>query len=106
MESVESEPQSRPPRWVLDKADWPQFTELSSFILPLADFDTCSEAVDYFTDFLRSAALQTVPKTSGRFTKRPVLWWNAACTNGVREKRAAFSRLLRHRGDPQCLDAF
>ncbi|MPC56311.1 hypothetical protein E2C01_050264 [Portunus trituberculatus] len=41
-----------------------------------------------------------------RFTKRPVPWWNAAYTKAVKEKRAAFSRLRRHRGDPQCLDAF
>ncbi|MPC78776.1 hypothetical protein E2C01_073272 [Portunus trituberculatus] len=44
--------------------------------------------------------------TSGRFTKRPVLWWNAACTEVVKEKRAAFSCLRRHRGNPQCLEAF
>ncbi|MPC72580.1 hypothetical protein E2C01_066892 [Portunus trituberculatus] len=52
------------------------------------------------------AALQTIPRKSGCFTKHPVPWLNAACTNAVREKRAAFSRLRRHRGDPQCLDAF
>ncbi|MPC57729.1 hypothetical protein E2C01_051716 [Portunus trituberculatus] len=51
-------------------------------------------------------ALQTTPRTSGRFTKRFVPWWNAAGTNTVREKRAGFSRLRRHRGDPQCLEAF
>ncbi|MPC76687.1 hypothetical protein E2C01_071112 [Portunus trituberculatus] len=50
--------------------------------------------------------LQTIPRTSGRFTNRPVPWWNAACTNAVKHKRAAFSRLRRHRGDPQCLKAF
>jgi len=106
LESIESEPQSRPPRWRLDKADWQRFTELSSPVRPLADFKTCDEAVTYFTDALHSAALQSVPKTSGRFPKRPVPWWSAACTDVVREKRVAFSRLRRHRGDPQCLEAF
>ncbi|MPC83355.1 hypothetical protein E2C01_078064 [Portunus trituberculatus] len=38
--------------------------------------------------------------------KRPVPWWSAACTKAVQEKRAAFSGLRRHRGDPQCLEAF
>ncbi|MPC59937.1 hypothetical protein E2C01_053969 [Portunus trituberculatus] len=51
-------------------------------------------------------ALQTIPRMSGRITKRPVPLWNAACTNAVREKRAAISRLRRHRGDPQCLEVF
>lgn len=72
----------------------------------MTEFETCDEAATYFTDVLHTAAVQSVPKTSGRFSKRPVPWWNAACTNAVREKRAAFSRLRRHRGDPQCLDAF
>ncbi|MPC91687.1 RNA-directed DNA polymerase from mobile element jockey [Portunus trituberculatus] len=104
LKSVKSEPQSWSLRCVLDKADWPRFTDLSSFIRPLADFSTCAEAVDYVSDFLISVALQTIPRKSGRFTKVP--WWNAACTAAVKEKRAAFSRLWRHRGDPQCVEAF
>ncbi|MPC42948.1 hypothetical protein E2C01_036583 [Portunus trituberculatus] len=56
--------------------------------------------------YFYSAELQRVLRTSGRFAKCPVPWWNAACTNDVREKRTAFFRLRRHRGDPQCLDAF
>ncbi|MPC67184.1 hypothetical protein E2C01_061351 [Portunus trituberculatus] len=50
--------------------------------------------------------LRRFRQSLGRFTKRPVLWWNAARTNTVKEKRTAFSRLRRHRRDPQCLDAF
>ena len=66
----------------------------------------CDEAAGYFTDVLHSAALQYIPKTCGRFPKCPVPWWNAACKDAVREKRAAFSRVKRHRGDPLCLAAF
>lgn len=106
LESTDSEPQSRHPRWRLDKADWERFGELSSSVRQLTDFGTCDEAAIYFTDALHSAAVQSIPKTSGQFSKRPVPWWNAACTSAVREKRAAFSRLRRHRGDPQCLEAF
>ncbi|MPC28229.1 hypothetical protein E2C01_021427 [Portunus trituberculatus] len=32
---------------------------------------------------VRPIALQTIPRTFGRFTKRPVPWWNAACTKVV-----------------------
>ncbi|MPC45898.1 hypothetical protein E2C01_039604 [Portunus trituberculatus] len=53
-----------------------------------------------------SSPLQADPRTSGRFTKRPVPWWNSACTTAVRKKRAAISRLWRHRGDPEYLGAF
>ncbi|MPC37595.1 hypothetical protein E2C01_031082 [Portunus trituberculatus] len=51
-------------------------------------------------------ALQTIPRTSGRFIKRLVPWWNAACTNAVKAKREDFFRLRRHRGDPHCMEAF
>ena len=106
LESTTSAPQSRSPRWRLDKADWRLFTDLTSSVRPLDDFGTCDEAATYFTDALHSAALQSIPRTSGRFPKRPVPWWNAGCTNAVKEKNAAFARLQRHRGDPHCLVAF
>ena len=67
---------------------------------------SCDKATQYFTDVLHAAAIHSVPKTSGRFLKRPIPWWNAVCAVAVRKKRAAFSRLKRHRGHQQCLDAF
>ncbi|KAK3889512.1 hypothetical protein Pcinc_006484 [Petrolisthes cinctipes] len=55
---------------------------------------------------LHSAALNTIPKTSGHFPKRPVPWWSPVCTTAVWEKRAAFSRLRHNRGDPTLLEDF
>ncbi|KAK3883723.1 hypothetical protein Pcinc_011980 [Petrolisthes cinctipes] len=55
---------------------------------------------------LHSAALNSIPRTSGYFPKRPVPWWSPVCTTAVREKRAAFSRLRRNRGDPTLLEDF
>ena len=92
LESVDSEPRSRPPRWCLDRSDWQRFTDLTSSVRPLADFGTCNDAAAYFTDVLRSAALQSVPKTSGRFSDYPVRWWNADCTAAVREKNGLLFR--------------
>ena len=106
LESVDSDPRSRPPRWRLDRLDWQCFTDLTSSVRSLADFGTCNDAAIYFTDVLHSVALLSVPKTSGRFSKRPVPWWNADCTTPVREKWSAFSRLCHHRGDLLCLEAF
>lgn len=56
--------------------------------------------------FLWSAALQFFPRTHGQFPKHPVPWWKVDSMNSVREKRYAFSRVLRHHGDPQFLEAF
>lgn len=106
IESTESIPQPRLPRWRLDRADWKHFTELSSPDLSIDDFISTDEAATYFTDLLHSSALQCVPRTSGSFPRRPVPWWNSDCSVAVRAKRVSFSRLRRHRGDPQCLDDF
>ena len=106
LETANSVPQSRSPRWRLDKADWHLFTQLTTSFRPLTDFDTCDEAAMYCANAIHSAAIQSIPKTKGQFPKRPVPWWNADCSIAIREKRAAFSRLRRHRGDPHCLEAF
>ena len=100
VETTESEPVSRLPRWRLEKADWPLFSNLSSPDSPFADFESCDEAATYFTDLIHSAALLSVPRTSGHFSKRPVPWWTPECSSAVKARRAAFSRLRRHRGDP------
>ncbi len=59
----------------------------------MEEIGNCDEATTYFTDVLHSGAIQSILKTSGRFPKRPVPWWNADCTAAVQEKRAAFSRV-------------
>ena len=103
---MDFEPQSHPPRWHLDRSDWQRFTDLTSSVRPLADFGTCNDAAAYFTDVLHSVALQSVPKTSGRFPNHPIPWWNADCTVAVREQRSAFLRLCRHCGEPVYLETF
>lgn len=106
IKSDDSVPQPRLPRWRLDKADWQLFSDLSVPSRLLSDMENCDTAAQYFSDLLHSAGLQSIPRTRGRFPKRPVPWWNADCTAAVREKRAAFSRLKRHRGDNFCLEYF
>ena len=106
LESLDTEPQTRPSRWSLDRANWQYFTELTSHIRQFSDFTDCNEAATYFTDALHASAIQSIPRTSGHFPKRPVPWWNRTCTDAIKEKRAAFSRLRRNRGDPHCLEDF
>ena len=51
IESIDASVQSRLPRWRLDKADWQHFTDLTSSVCPLTNFNDCTEAADYFTGF-------------------------------------------------------
>ena len=59
LESVDSEPRSRPSRWRLARSDWQRVIDFTSSVRPLADFGTCNDAAAYFTDILHSAALQS-----------------------------------------------
>lgn len=106
LSSAKGEPRTRLPRWRIDKADWQLFKQLSSTARSLDDFSSTGEAVAYFTTLLHSAAILAVPKTSGHFPRRPMPWWTPECAASVKAKRAAFSRLRRHRGDPHYLEAF
>ncbi|KAK3887520.1 hypothetical protein Pcinc_008375 [Petrolisthes cinctipes] len=83
LEGNRYEPQSRLPRWKFEKADWQFFGELTSSVSSVADFCSSDEAVTYFTDMLHSAALNSIPRTSGYFPKRPVPWWSPVCTTAV-----------------------
>lgn len=85
------EPQSCLPRWRLEKVDWQYFKELTSRAPSVDNFENCEEGVTYFNDMLHSAALNSIPKTSSYFPKRPVPRWSPACSIAVREKRAAYS---------------
>lgn len=41
------------------------------------------------------AAITAIPKSSGKFVKRVVPWWNDECEEAVRNRNKAFRRLKR-----------
>ncbi|KAK3892352.1 hypothetical protein Pcinc_003805 [Petrolisthes cinctipes] len=106
LEGNRYEPQSRLPRWKLEKADGQCFRELTSSVSSVADFGGSDEAVTYFTDMLHSAALISIQKPSGYFPKRPVPWWSPVCTTAVRQKYAAISPLSCNREEPNSCRGF
>ena len=65
--SVAFVPQSRPPHWRLDRADWDLFMALSTPVSTLAEKPSCDKATSYFNLVLHAAANLSVPKTYGRF---------------------------------------
>ncbi|XP_076057241.1 uncharacterized protein LOC143034778 [Oratosquilla oratoria] len=90
-------PVARAPRWCTDRADWPLFKELSNIEADVNDLPTVSEAISYLNSILINAANHSIPKTSGKFRRKPVPWWNIQCTIRHKAMRAAFTRYRRHR---------
>ena len=92
-----SVPVSRAPRWCTDKANWPLFKELSHIEVSANELPTVNEAVHYLTSVFMNAGNQSIPKTSGKFHRKPVPWWNIQCTIKHRAMRATFTRYRRHK---------
>ena len=93
----DSIPVSRASRWCTERANWSLFKELSHIELDCSELPTIEEAVFYLNSIYINAGKQSIPKTTGRFHRRPVPWWNVQCRLRHRAMRAAFTRYRRHR---------
>ena len=85
---------SRSPKWILKRADWPAFSENVSFVEE--SFSTVDEQVAHFTEVVTRAAGLSVPKSSGNVRRVPVPWWNEECECALRERKRAFCRFDRY----------
>ena len=82
-------------RWVLEKAEWETFAEISeSGLLGIRDsagVDCMCQAV---TSSIISAAELTIPKSKHGRRGKVVPWWSEACSGAVRDRNKAF-RVLK-----------
>ena len=90
-------PSPRLPRWNTRRADWTTFREESSIDDSADDFPSIDDAIDFLVTILFSAGLQSIPRCSGIFKRRPVPWWTDKCYEAHRTMRAAFTRYRRRR---------
>ena len=90
-----SPPSSRLPKWNLRRADWVTFREESSISDTADNFPSVNDALDFLITILFAAGLQSIPRSSGIFKRRPVPWWSDKCHEAHRTMRAAFTRYRR-----------
>ena len=84
---------SRPvsfPKWVINKADWPKFTEKAIPVMAVNDFDSTTEASNYCKNFITDAAKESIPKTSGNETEYKNIWWNKDCEKAKQNRKVAW----------------
>ena len=89
-------PEQRSPRWLLEKADWKKFGELSEIEADAGEFQTVDDAIDLLNGTLHTAGVQSIPRSSGLFRRRPVPWWTPQLQILHRATRKALTRLKRH----------
>ena len=92
-----SVPAPRSPRWCLDRANWLLFRDLSTIIIDANDIPTIDEAIQLVNTVFYNAGVQSIPRSSGTFHRKPMPWWNTQCRIAHRSMRAAFTRYRRHR---------
>ena len=99
IELAQSPPAPRLPKWNLDKADWGKYREYCSIDAVAEEFSSIDDAIELLNTTMFSAGLQSIPRTTGQFNRRPVPWWTNECRVAHRTFRAATTRYRRHRCD-------
>ena len=86
----------RSPRWILDKANWALFRTLTFLEVYADDFETVDDALDFLNDVIVKAGLEAIPRSSGKFARKPVPWWTIQCSITRKAMRAALTRYRRN----------
>ena len=95
----------RSPKWILDKANWALFQTLSFLEMNADDFSTIDDALDFLNEVIINAGLKSIPRSSGKFRRKPVPWWNLKCRIAHKAMRSAFTR-YRHNKNSHYLISF
>ena len=72
----DSIPGPRSPRWCLEKADWTRFKDLTAIDTEAKDLPTIDDAINLVCHIVFHAVSLVVPRTTGKFHRRQVSWWN------------------------------
>ena len=87
------------PKWLIEKADWRKFGELSDIPGSVDEIPSVDAAVEVLNSSLFSAGAASIPMSSGHSKRCPVPWWSNTISKLHRETRIALTRLKRHRTD-------
>ena len=81
-------------RFCTQKADWALYTTLTSTPSTGEEFDNVEDLADYINATIKEAANQSIPKTSTKYQRPPIPWWNDNLKE-LRKKRNRAERALR-----------
>lgn len=79
-----------PPRWLINKANWPLFHNLTEDTSSLPDPPNSSSALEAFTNFVIKAAESSIPRSSGINKPRQVPWWSDEISSCIKSRRKAY----------------
>ena len=82
-------------RWIIDKANWDQFTEITEQIAGIPD----SEPLEFYGQIIgkiTEGTTKSIPKSDGYYKMAPVPWWSANCANLKKGRLKAQKQANRH----------
>lgn len=79
-------------KWKIRKANWEKYQDLA---ILNRTFEDVQEQTQYINSVIISAAEQAIPKTSGRYKRPPVPWWNEEIRDSIRERKRIKNLLKR-----------
>ncbi|GBM42510.1 putative RNA-directed DNA polymerase from transposon X-element [Araneus ventricosus] len=86
----------RPPKYVLNAANWQKFTSLANINSDIIKSSTIEEALNHIVNIIIEAADSSIPKTSGTRRKQNKPWWDADCQHAYKRQRKAWDAFRRY----------
>jgi hypothetical protein len=80
------------------RANWPEFRALTEKEID-QDNSSVEEVTALITETIITAAIETIPRTSGKLGRPPVPWWNNECDDAKRERVRAERAMKRNNTD-------
>lgn len=83
-------------RWVLEKADWEKFREISEEMMSAVDRNTDIESLckDISVGIIRAASV-AIPKSKPKKLGKIVPWWTSECKKAIKDRNKVFRVLKR-----------
>ena len=88
-------PQRGIPRWLLKKANWTLFEDLTRSIEGIADDDPVAQ-YNQVVEAIKEAASKSIPKSDGHYNQCPVPWWNNRCEAIKKLRNRAQKEMFKH----------
>ena len=86
-------------KWLLAKADWGAYQ--AALKLPTG-YSTLSMACSEVVGRLEAAALESIPRTTGKVNRAVThSWWTPSCSAAQKNKHTEYNRYKRHEGNLQ-----
>jgi len=89
---VKPMPDERSPKWLIHKANWPEYSQLCSQEITLETFHNIEDPVSALENILTDIASKTIPKSSANPRNKNKPWFSADCKEAIKLRKSSLQR--------------